>query len=94
VITAIVVIVILVVFGLVAISTEKQNQNEIRNWATENRYTIVSMEQTVFDQGPYGWLDGGKGVSFYKVVVKKYGKMRTFWFRFGFTTEVREENGQ
>jgi hypothetical protein len=69
------------------------HQQAMNNWAASNQYKIVSTEQPLLNNGPYGWFVD-EDDTIYKVTVRdKLERTRTAWFRFGDwgTHEVRME---
>lgn len=49
----VVLVILVVVFIAVSISTLKSERTRIHNWADENNHKVVSMEQTWLDYGPF-----------------------------------------
>lgn len=54
----------------------------IKTWAEDNDYSIVTMEKTIFDHGPFWFVDDHDRI--YKVVIlDHHEKRRTSYFWFG-----------
>ena len=69
----------------------KGHEKDIKEWAIENKYTIESCDNTLFDWGPFNYC--GKGNEIFKVkVLTSDNQHKTFYFRFGWSTEIEEYN--
>jgi hypothetical protein len=56
-------------------------EQRIRQWASDNGFTLQSIARTSFGPTPWGWL-GGRGTRFYQVrVVDSSGATREAWVR-------------
>lgn len=85
-------VVVVAIFVLIGGSIGKNREAEIRSWTSSKGYTIVTMQATAFDNGPYFIRPKGM-FAIYKVVVFTELGRKTFWFRFNlFSTDIEEYN--
>lgn len=64
---------------VLAVSHEKKKESKIDQWASQNGYEIVKIEETFFDNGPF---DKQNGESVYRVRVRdKHNNEYTSWFK-------------
>lgn len=87
-----VVILVLVVFVVVLmILIRGSDQEEIRIWAKDHGYTVVSCETTVLDNGSFWVRD--KYHRIYRTELRdREGKMRVSYFRMGWGLKQDWEN--
>jgi hypothetical protein len=80
---------VLALLLFVAIKQDGWDKDTIHNWATDNSCEVISVERTVFDHGPFWFVDEDDRI--YKVEVKdrlEHPRVTYFRFRpFGFDQE-------
>lgn len=84
-------VIIIICCGILLINAvHKSHQEDIRKWALENAYSITSIEHEAFNYGPFYYSDG---CNIYSVkITTRDGIAKTFYFRFGITTDIEEYN--
>lgn len=71
-----------------AVASYVCNTNSIKEWAIENKYTLIEYEECFFDLGPFDYI--GKGRQVYKVKVKNSnGEYKIFYFRFNIIDDTQ-----
>ena len=64
---------------------KSSQESDIREWAEKNGFKILQIDQKIMDYGPFSFLDVGRHNNIYRVSTTG----GAFWFRFGFTMEVK-----
>ena len=73
-----------IIIGIASFLMQKENDHsKITNWAAENGYSVVSVDTTIIDNGPF-WFRG-EDDRIYKAVLKdKLEKEKISYFRISF----------
>jgi len=72
---------VLALLLFVAIKQDGWDKDAIQKWAADNSCEVISVERTVFDHGPFWFVDDDDRI--YKVEVKdRFEHPRTTYFRF------------
>jgi hypothetical protein len=84
-------LIIIISGGILLINAvHKSHESDIRKWAAEKSYDITSIDIQSFNYGPYYYSDG---CNIYKVKITTRDSIaKTFYFRFGITTDIEEYN--
>lgn len=75
-------LVVLLVGALLAVARMQNDQDKIREWASENDCTVVEIEKQVFSHGPFWFKNEDQEI--YRVKLKNHFEADTVaWFRIG-----------
>lgn len=71
--------------------SQQANENKIQEWASDNGYQVVNIEERYLNWGPFKYRKNDQKI--YQVkVIDKQKRQRRIWFRIGHMfTDVEEE---
>lgn len=76
-----------VVFAVFAcIAVRNDDEREIREWASANGYTVISLDEKFLDYGPF-WYKGKHQRMYRAELEDRNGQRRISYFRKGWGTE-------
>lgn len=69
-------------FFLVA-SENVRHENQIKQWAADNNYSVITVERCFMDKGPWWFVDSDNESVYRAFVLDKHDNKRLSYFKFG-----------
>lgn len=89
-ITGIGIILFCIAISVFVVMDGKGKEQKIHNWASQEGYEIVSLEESNFDKGPFWTKDNSQKI--YRIQVRdKHNRPKSIWLRVGSWLDVQEE---
>ena len=88
-ITGIGIILFCIALSVVVVMDDKGKEQRIQNWALQEGYEIVSLQESSIDKGPFWTKDESQKI--YRIQVKdQYNRPKWLWLRVGSFLDVQE----